>query len=28
LRFVQNEVKGLGSNPVNLLDLRRVEVSR
>jgi peptide/nickel transport system substrate-binding protein len=26
LRFVQKGVKGLGSNPVNLLDLRRVEI--
>ena len=26
LRFVQKEVRGLGSNPVNLLDLRRVEI--
>ncbi|MDD4374476.1 MAG: ABC transporter substrate-binding protein [Bacteroidales bacterium] len=28
LRFVQNDIKGLGSNPVNLLDLRRVEILR
>lgn len=28
LRFVQKDIQGLGSNPVNLLDLRRVDISR
>ena len=26
LRFIRNDVRGLGSNPVNMLDLTRVDI--
>jgi len=28
VRFTRKEVTGLGINPINLLDLRRVKISR